>query len=1254
MDTYPPEYLIHPVPVLAIYGLGTSTESNNSQTDYSQTASSKANTLTSTLLNILLARQEFSLYDASRYLNNPAIPPPFCVKTVPKDYVLTDKSQGSLGTHSPLSPHTSGSPLYPDGLMTPAWIKKHLELPSVVVGCYELWDGFQAPPGSPARPRRETGPLSSHILVDPTEREKDSALAHEINERRKYFQDKGIKFAAIILHKGKHNEPVIEERCSMIRKQSGLDAKTSFFTLAPGSIHDLQEFVNILYRSLFESALQYYNNLIKRTRKKKSKLPSQLQQSKLNTTPVSDSQPLGILGWNLRYDIKTAVFQEFKQDVDGVTRILENTYTSLADFLAPGTNGTSGLSVRSQRWVEAHTLADCMNIKICQLYLYQNDPSSALAQLNGHLHMFQSYSSAWGMGEQSFEYWAWLSKQYRIFADVIDLAIQHGFKVPIPSSTTNQGSSTMPENPSLGNGSSPYGSNDLNSGCNPGAILQHPGFYYHLAAMCCAERRRRYLEMNKLEASKDKTASSSTATMLSSLLKSEQQVDHSSLTIELLTKSYEQFKRYHNGRMTLYLAAEIAGTYYETGKFEMALKFFERIGKTYRKEKWHTILTSILRWSLRCAKELESWERAIECLVELLSDALPMSDSKRADVQAELLQLLEKQPPPSTTNDNNNGIDLPRPLLINMNHINPFVQCGVQFQTATNFVNTPLTFQITLQANATSPPTDQFRFGAMRILFSDSRYNYYLVDSGDTNDKANSLSPSLIDCSQGVELFKEEGECFNWKTKKVNLGLSKKQVKVIQGTILPETCEEVKIIGVCLDITSANWVVGLNYTFGEQNNVQPLPRRKWLQPISDLDDRLKFKLIDGRGELDTVRIMQRPPCVSLYMDYSAPALLDELFPLKVTLTSNESTTIDVTLGVEIKNVEGQVENQPTTKHHLGTGEIQLGQVEPGQSVDKTVYLYGSRISGSRLITLTARYRFVGNEDALAEKTESVRIPFVTPFDTSFEICTQNELPVSTTDLVLPSTLRSEKRLVIASIRCCSTWDLMIDKLELNETVRKIYLFIEWQTGHVYNSNYLFEMTLLDSTEDIQSMPTGHMTLYWKRYDQDQQDGPISKTIIQLPPLTFHPAGLTVMADVPSEIYLGEPMTLTYELNNSTMNVADYTGSIELSDAFVFSGYKQLKGRILPWTRTRYHYVCYPLLAGKVRLPRLKVMAKHYQGAEKEVPLEMVGKGSVVALDNDLHEKQGLLVEEEGSPSSSTTATSSSLLPNFVFVNARRK
>lgn len=75
------------------------------------------------------------------------------------------------------------------------------------------------------------------------------------------------------------------------------------------------------------------------------------------------------------------------------------------------TGNHNPLVIQSQRWKEARILADCLNVKICKFHLYLNDPSAALAQLNGHLHMFQSYSPSWDMGERTFEYWAWLSKQ---------------------------------------------------------------------------------------------------------------------------------------------------------------------------------------------------------------------------------------------------------------------------------------------------------------------------------------------------------------------------------------------------------------------------------------------------------------------------------------------------------------------------------------------------------------------------------------------------------------------------------------------------------------------------------------------------------------------------------------------------------------------------------------------------------------------------------------------------------------------------
>lgn len=49
-------------------------------------------------------------------------------------------------------------------------------------------------------------------------------------------------------------------------------------------------------------------------------------------------------------------------------------------------------------------------------------------------------------------------------------------------------------------------------------------------------------------------------------------------------------------------------------------RFFDRIAKTYRKERWYTVLSSILLLSLDCARVLNMWNKVIEYLIELLSE----------------------------------------------------------------------------------------------------------------------------------------------------------------------------------------------------------------------------------------------------------------------------------------------------------------------------------------------------------------------------------------------------------------------------------------------------------------------------------------------------------------------------------------------------------------------------------------------------------------------------------------------------------
>jgi hypothetical protein len=51
-------------------------------------------------------------------------------------------------------------------------------------------------------------------------------------------------------------------------------------------------------------------------------------------------------------------------------------------------------------------------------------------------------------------------------------------------------------------------------------------------------------------------------------------------------------------------------------------------------------------------------------------------------------------------------------------------------------------------------------------------------------------------------------------------------------------------------------------------------------------------------------VLQKPPSIDLKFEHSAPALLDELFKLDVTMKSSEAEPVEAILIAEIKNAEG--------------------------------------------------------------------------------------------------------------------------------------------------------------------------------------------------------------------------------------------------------------------------------------------------------------------------------------------------------------
>lgn len=114
----------------------------------------------------------------------------------------------------------------------------------------------------------------------------------------------------------------------------------------------------------------------------------------------------------------------------------------------------------------------------------------------------------------------------------------------------------------------------------------------------------------------------------------------------------------------------------------------------------------------------------------------------------------------------------------------------------------------------------------------------------------------------------------------------------------------------------------------------------------------------------------------MFTEYSAQALLDELFELRVKVENEEDDAIDVSLHVNIKDTVGEGKEEwplhasiawfiscviaqdyvtftaDNEDQKEASQSIELGRVGPSESCSKSVYLCGKDSPGIRIVTLT--------------------------------------------------------------------------------------------------------------------------------------------------------------------------------------------------------------------------------------------------------------------------------------------------------------
>lgn len=157
-----------------------------------------------------------------------------------------------------------------------------------------------------------------------------------------------------------------------------------------------------------------------------------------------------------------------------------------------------------------------------KLYLYNNEHALALSHHNTHIRQFGDFSRGWGIGEETYEFWSWIARQYRVLAELIDQGTRAGLTLsahePHPSTAPKPaGTGLLPEIDAMAR----------SAGINPSHALQHSGFYYYMAAKCTDARRARFLAALEAE-------SNGQPISIAPGFSNEKKVDHLALVLEVL------------------------------------------------------------------------------------------------------------------------------------------------------------------------------------------------------------------------------------------------------------------------------------------------------------------------------------------------------------------------------------------------------------------------------------------------------------------------------------------------------------------------------------------------------------------------------------------------------------------------------------------------------------------------------------------------------------------------------------------------
>ncbi|RDW72025.1 hypothetical protein BP5796_08059 [Coleophoma crateriformis] len=1197
MDGYEPEFVTHNLPLLVLAGLGPEkpTEATNSTSGWETGVqiTSQIPPVETRDADVLL--KHFEANDGRELAWNGReenVKNKFWVKSVGRGYTIpprhaqvASKPEGSPASrsvlHSPLSPLTPGSRVFPDGLIDPRWIQKHQQIvPSAYISFYTL----------------SSDPSLSTLH--------DNQLKTDINHIKNVLAQSGYRtrFIAVLLSELK-DQPDVEERLAIIRKATGLDPKTSLFFLPPqSSAVELQAFAEVTLSTIYPLCIEYYRDLSKHSRRKRNRgvVPPP-------TAPTGTSQTLSSQGWNVRYDFKLGIFAEFRQEADAAVRSYENGYETLL-----GTDVLESIASWSPRWNEARLLADVLTIRVIRCLLWTGNTTAAVRRWQLHYDRIRDLVDRRGKGSSTYGWHAWVSRFSEIMAQLIQRADLADFS-PSNSLIYAPADKTV----------------SVGERLQPWEYLHHPGYWYRAAVGHACIRRDVALAMpeddrnppGQSPASQIASRAFTYDTYLcpepheeNPLPRYGKGVDHSAIIIDLLEKAIVEFDARSQTHLVQELSLQIANESIRSKDWPSVLRVLRPLWQkmTYRQEGYWNIVEEI-SWSLRnAAAHTGDGGSIIAVDWELMNQSFKLQPKWHYDIARSLEGLDTVKAKPA--------------VVLRDQDVHSFLSGTYIFEKAEGKVGELCTSQLSFTSTAL-PTAAAITFTEIIIDFEGNSIKPVVLkhkldnqdDSAPVQLSKISLTDGFIPSTTSTDDSTEEGRPAHFGDD--NLTLRPGQTRVFEFGSLLREAGEARAATATFRIASDSFDLDYILKFSGTST----PEFWW-------NNTTKGRRV-VRTNASTFNVLPKPPKMQLrFVSLKEQYYTNESITLQVEILNGEEEDSIADIDLRITG-----ENAPvaTLRHTAGTDvdieastHLALGKIASAASTTVDILLSAVDYPAVHDVAIKASYSLVSDPETPISCVVSMQLPTISPFEANYDFSPRvhpdpwpsffnHQESTDASGGIQPDTSAkglAQKWCLTSRYGSFAAQDLYIEDVDVEVIGQnggiKCYtvktasipeggLKMMPKTIEEAQFSVFTQKNSLDdrgtATLDVS------LAIKWRR---DANGAAVNTTVLPVPRLLVSSSEPRVLATISYSTAIPSLIHFDVMIENPSYHFLTFGLNMEPSEDFAFSGVKQSTLQLVPLSRRVVRFQLLPSVSGDWLGPvRCIIRDRYFQKVLKIAPTE---------------------------------------------------